>query len=204
MMASESIARAVRQIKCACCGGSFNAYPSQIAKGRKFCSRRCKGAAATAAGVFGPTNRWIEKPCAACGNIMLLSPCHARRRKFCSRRCHSDSMQAPPLTFDDLWRRSIPVPHSGCLLWLGPLSAEGYGRVSVYRGQRQAHTLAYELTKGPIPDGMEPDHLCRVRCCIEPNHLEAVTHRENLARAPAIFARASTMAAIRWNKGTAE
>ena len=45
-----------------------------------------------------------------------------------------------------------------------------------------AHRVAYELTNGPIPDGLELDHLCRVRHCVNPSHIEAVTHRENTLR----------------------
>lgn len=45
-----------------------------------------------------------------------------------------------------------------------------------------AHRVAYELTRGPIPAGMEIDHLCRVRSCVNPDHLEAVTRGENLRR----------------------
>ena len=48
---------------------------------------------------------------------------------------------------------------------------------------RYGHRDAYEAAKGPIPDGLEIDHLCRNRACINPDHLEAVTHRENVRRA---------------------
>ena len=48
-----------------------------------------------------------------------------------------------------------------------------------------AHRASYELAKGPIPDGMHLDHLCRVTCCINPDHLEPVTNRENARRGQA-------------------
>src|SRR3546814_19356891 len=55
---------------------------------------------------------------------------------------------------------------------------------------RQAHRISYELCVGPIPEGMELDHLCRVRRCVNPAHMEPVTHRENVLRGEAGLARA--------------
>ena len=75
-----------------------------------------------------------------------------------------------------------PEPNSGCWIWLGPVSG-GYGRVSLQGARFSAHRVSFEALCGPIPDGKEIDHLCRVRCCVNPGHLEAVTHRENLRRA---------------------
>lgn len=71
----------------------------------------------------------------------------------------------------------------GCWRWKKALNTYGYGVVTV-RGfkTQQAHRIAYELCVGPIPDGLEIDHLCRVRSCVNPSHLEPVTRRENLIR----------------------
>lgn len=71
---------------------------------------------------------------------------------------------------------------SGCWLWIGETSEGGYGRVRWYGQRKMAHRLSYELLVGAIPDGLQLDHLCRVRNCINPEHLEAVTPRENLIR----------------------
>ena len=70
-----------------------------------------------------------------------------------------------------------------CWLWKGVLSHNGYGRFSIGRGKKaQAHRWAYESIIGPIPDGLHLDHLCRVRSCVNPYHLEPVTNRENILR----------------------
>ena len=78
----------------------------------------------------------------------------------------------------------VPVPESGCWLWTAHIHKKtGYGRFGVLsNGPELAHRVAYELFVGPIPEGMHIDHLCRVRCCVNPKHLEPVTHAENLLR----------------------
>ena|SRR3990167_9896046 len=70
-----------------------------------------------------------------------------------------------------------------CWLWTGFRDKLGYGRFRVSPNRkRYAHRLAYELWVRPIPDGLEIDHLCRNPPCVRPDHLEAVTHRENMRR----------------------
>lgn len=66
-----------------------------------------------------------------------------------------------------------------CWLWIGVTNHRGYGQ---FGKSGSAHRFAYELLVGPIPEGLELDHLCRVRACVRPDHLEAVTHQENLRR----------------------
>lgn len=88
-----------------------------------------------------------------------------------------------------LERLSMPEPNSGCVLWIGSLDRKGYGRVSQEQGVRYAHRAAYEVAVGPIPPGLQIDHLCCVRCCINPRHLEAVTGRENNLRSNSPTAR---------------
>jgi len=77
-----------------------------------------------------------------------------------------------------------------CWLWLGAKARKtGYGRFTVNRKRRLcAHQFAYEINKGPIPAGLEVDHLYRNRLCVNPAHLEAVTHRENNNRGIGISA----------------
>lgn len=82
------------------------------------------------------------------------------------------------------WSKVQPCPMSGCWLWVGVLNdytdARGYGRVCVGSvGRVQAHRVSYLALVGPIPEGLVLDHRCRVRCCVNPAHLEPVTNREN-------------------------
>ncbi len=70
-----------------------------------------------------------------------------------------------------------------CWIWTGTLTAKGYGRISRSKHNRhRAHRWAYEYFKGPIPEGLTIDHLCSVKACVNPEHLEAVTNEENIAR----------------------
>jgi hypothetical protein len=77
---------------------------------------------------------------------------------------------------------SIPwlptMPTSPCIAWDGYLDRYGYGK----RGGRLAHRLAYEQRFGPIPKGLQIDHRCRNRSCVNVEHLEVVTQRENTLR----------------------
>lgn len=95
--------------------------------------------------------------------------------------------------FDAQVDRGGPIPAyrpdlGPCWIWKKP-SGSGYGRLSlgaegVERKSKyvQAHRWSYEWYVGPIPEGFDIDHLCRVRACVNPDHLEAVTHRENVLR----------------------
>ncbi len=74
-----------------------------------------------------------------------------------------------------------------CRHHVGALNSEGYGYVRTYvNGQplrQMAHRIAWEQAHGPIPEGLELDHLCRVRDCVNPDHLEPVTPSVNMERA---------------------
>jgi hypothetical protein len=75
----------------------------------------------------------------------------------------------------------IPEPNSGCWLWTAA-QLNGYGAIKVAGRFRGAHRVSYELHKGPVPDGLVLDHLCRVPFCVNPDHLEPVTIGENISR----------------------
>lgn len=87
------------------------------------------------------------------------------------------------VTLEQQLLERIVIDDNGCWLWTStisraPRNCGGYGK----HGKDYAHRLAYESWVGPIPLGTEIDHLCRVRRCIRPSHLEAVTRQVNLLR----------------------
>src|SRR5216683_1140291 len=76
----------------------------------------------------------------------------------------------------------VPEPNSGCWLWTGRLNEKGYAYFAFKSKWMIAHRLSYRMAKGEIPKPLEIDHKCRVRCCVNPDHLEAVVHVENCRR----------------------
>ena len=85
-----------------------------------------------------------------------------------------------------LLARSVRDEVTGCLRWTGAHTPSGYGQLRIGKKVHSVHRIAHELWIGPIPDGYDIDHVrtagCQHRDCIEPAHLEAVTHAENLRR----------------------
>lgn len=91
-------------------------------------------------------------------------------------------------TLDRFEALHCPEALTGCWLWLGS-EVDGYGRFWDSNRLVMAHRWAYEHYRGPIPSGLQTDHLCRNRCCVNPWHLELVTQRENVLRGNAPAAR---------------
>ncbi len=71
---------------------------------------------------------------------------------------------------------------TGCWDWTAALNSHGYGEVYWLGSPRGSHRIVYSLLVGPVPVGLDLDHLCRVRHCVNPEHLEPVTRQENLLR----------------------
>jgi hypothetical protein len=86
------------------------------------------------------------------------------------------------------WEKVVRDPDSECWFWTGG-TAFGYGNFWLNRKGRMAHRVSYELNVGPIPEGLQIDHLCRTPLCVNPAHLEPVTIRENLMRGWGVSAR---------------
>lgn len=77
---------------------------------------------------------------------------------------------------------SIAEPNTGCWLWERGMTTAGYGITRLTGKLEYAHRISYEAFVGPIPSDCEIDHKCRQRGCVNPAHLEAVTHHENVKR----------------------
>lgn len=89
---------------------------------------------------------------------------------------------------DRFWSKVAPCPMSGCWLWAGARSSGGYGNFCISAHEYvPAHRHLYLSTVGDIEPGLELDHLCRIRSCVNPAHLEPVTHEENVRRGMARF-----------------
>ena len=151
-----------------------------------------------------PANDWIgvaDMANATCSIDGCNKP--AKSRGWCSKhytrwKRHGDPLKVKQIVGDDEARFWSKVDKDGplptwapflgpCWLWKDRLSG-GYGRMHG-RVATQAHRFSYELNVGPIPEGLVIDHVCRVRHCVNPAHLEVVTNAENILRGNGFSAR---------------
>lgn len=105
------------------------------------------------------------------------------------RRCYDRARGAakpkvrPALPNIDRFEKRVNRIPGGCWEWVGHTNGGGYGRLAIEgRTTVYAHRWSYEYHVGPIPDGLEIDHLCRNTLCVNPDHLEPVTPDENKRR----------------------
>lgn len=118
------------------------------------------------------------------GNKRRCRKCRARTNK----EWHLKFRPAKPKPTEEekFYKYISKDPVSGCWLWLGHKNRRGYGTFYVsrltFKGHLKAHRWVYERFVGPISDGLEIDHLCCVSSCVNPEHLEPVTHDENIRR----------------------
>lgn len=91
--------------------------------------------------------------------------------------------QKPPILVDR-WLLRVEKQPNGCWEWTGAKWARGYGKFTLPGSQKRiaAHRWGYEHFISPIAEGFELDHLCRNTSCVNPEHLEPVTHKVNVQR----------------------
>lgn len=118
-------------------------------------------------------------------------------RGWCSKHYNRWRRQGDPLV-QSKWRKwtvsdrisgKWNVTDSGCWEWTAARQPSGYGVLRVLGKTVRAHRYVYESTFGPIEEGLELDHLCRNPPCVNPDHLEPVTHEENMRRGAAYWDR---------------
>ncbi len=105
------------------------------------------------------------------------------------RRGHAP-VGRPALPFESYWRSEERGHTTPCWIWIGGLNQDGYGCIN-RDGYTSAHRYSWFRRHGPIPAALEIDHLCRVRCCVNPDHMELVTRSENVLRG--VHARLNTV-----------
>jgi hypothetical protein len=106
--------------------------------------------------------------------------------QFVCESCESEFTRRTNTHFCSLMCRFLAKVNLGdpadCWEWTAFRDGNGYGRLQIDGLAAKAHRVSYELSVGPIPDALPLDHLCRNPPCVNPDHLEPVTHRENILR----------------------
>ena len=115
--------------------------------------------------------------CEICGKSFWKLPSQVRgKMRFCSWYCYKESF-GPAI--DRFKSKTVPG-ENGCILWAGRLNEDGYGQFDVGGKSIGAHIFAFEQAHGPVPEGLQLDHKCRVRHCVNEDHLRAVTSAVNI------------------------
>jgi hypothetical protein len=103
------------------------------------------------------------------------------------RNKRGESLDILPRVIGDLetrfWRKVSGGNVETCWLWTGSIKGTGYGQIMIDGRPARAHRVAYELLRAEIPSGLVLDHLCGIKACVNPWHLEPVTQAINVQRA---------------------
>lgn len=133
----------------------------------------------------GSTPRLKRQRCSGCYQRLLRQ--ERRPADWVDGRTSAARPQRPVA---DRLLAKISVDSNGCWIWTGAINRDsGYATFTAGPSTTvNGHRVSYETFVGPIADGLVIDHLCRVRACINPEHLEAVTQQENVLRSPVSMA----------------
>jgi hypothetical protein len=120
----------------------------------------------------------------SCGWRSCVNPEHLLlgTRSEASARREKPSTEASRASALRRFSTRYAVSPGGCWEWRGAITTDGYATLSIAGRTVYAHRFSYESLVGSIPDGLVLDHLCRVRHCVNPQHLEAVSNAENVRR----------------------
>lgn len=165
---------------CAVCGATLT-HPAK-GRPRVYCSPTCTKQARREA--WNAARETGTRSCAVCGESID----HMRRdATYCSTRCMQESRARrrgvrPVAAAEKRFWSRVDKTESGCWEWTAGKLASGYGSFRSANRAHVSHKFAWELLRGPVPEGLDLDHLCRNRACCNPDHLEPVTRQENLRR----------------------
>lgn len=123
----------------------------------------------------------VEKSCVTCGDRFTVRPYRKTTANYCKVSCARAGKRTP---LKVRFYSKIVAGNNGCNLWIGAKTGTGYGAIQDDAPSRKmflAHQISYLFSKGYIPK--EIDHTCRNTLCVNPLHLEDVSHNENMKRA---------------------
>lgn len=155
---------------CLICG---KAFVRPAPKSGNYCSRSCANTGRYKA-LSGPS---AERTCPVCG-ITFRVPHSSNPKQYCNTECYKLRGE---LVKARLWAKVIKAPDNGCWLWQGGRAEGGYGRFIVNGRPTYTHRFVYELTFGPIPEGLSVCHHCDNPPCCRPDHLFLGSQADNAA-----------------------